>query len=205
MTKTTHAFTLSELILGMAVTSLIGLSAATASSVFGGRYSQSEEYSESVQASRTALRRMRTLVCGAQLILYADANQMLLWREQGVGDGLINRTELVVLTWADGNLAQTQTTVSAMVSLNAVMQAPAGTITGILSNGNTSTSLLASNLTGVTVSLNTAAPWSTEAAIGISSGRGTGAATLRSVASLRSGGRTGTVTYVGGKYYLAGS
>ncbi len=206
MTNTTRAFTLSELIVGMVVTSLVGLSAATASNVFGSRYCRSEESFESVQAARTALRRMSTAVCGSQLLLYVDANRMLLWREEGVGDGQIQKGELVVLAWSDGNLAQTSIVSSgkdSSVALKDVMDKPGDFIRDVLKDGQST--VLASRLTGLTVALNTAAPMTTLATISVSSGRGTGAVSMRIAASLRGGGRTSMVTYTGGKYYLSGS
>jgi len=88
------AFTLMELTLAMVITTIIGLSVAAATMVLSRAYANGENYADCVQNGRIAMQRIRRTVVRAKLVLQADNNNLMVWRQDANGDGQINLSEI---------------------------------------------------------------------------------------------------------------
>jgi type II secretory pathway component PulJ len=214
--RTHRAFTLTELLLGVSITALIGLSSVTLGSVLTSHYSRTQEYYQAVQVARIALMRLQTQFRGAQLVTQVSASQIIVWREPNSADGQINPSELILLTYSGGTIRQYQIVyppdlsaamrqaLDAPVSLGSVVEQPAAWAVTIQSSWYATSKVLATNLSGLSVSADVAVPMTRMVTISLTSGQGQSAATLRSATWLRAD-KTGSVALVGGHYALAGS
>ena len=96
MRRSARALTLIELVIGIAVTTLVGLSVAAVSGVLSDSYSQGEAYYRSMQSARIAMMNLQSKVRKAHLITQASGNEMMIWQEPGGDDGKINPSELTL-------------------------------------------------------------------------------------------------------------
>ncbi len=216
MNRRTRGLTLAELVLGMSITALIGLSSVTVGSVLTSRYSHTQDYYEAVQTARIAVMRLQSQFRSAQLAAQVSASQVLLWRESNTADGQINPSELVLLTYSGGVIRQYQIVyppsvppawrqiLDAPVSLGSVVEQPATWASNIQGSGYVASKAVATNITGLSVSPDVAVPMTRAVTISVTSGSGASAVTLRSAAKLRAD-KTGCVAIAGGHYALAGS
>jgi len=213
MVRSRRAFTLLELLLGVTVTALVGVSAATVGSTLSTRYQKSEDYYQSLQTARVALGKLQSLFRSAQLVTQVSPTQIMAWREADGANGQVNPSELVVLTYSDGTICQSQiaypagiatdvkTVLDAPVSLASAVEQPASTTSTLASSPYWTSRVVASNVAAFSVSGDAAVPMSRMVTITVTSGQGASAVTLRSAACLR-GGRTDRVATVGGHYAL---
>jgi type II secretory pathway component PulJ len=211
-----RAFTLPELLLGVSITALIGLSAVTMGSVLTTHYSQSQDYYQAVQTVRIAMMRLQANFRGAQLAAQVSPSQIILWREPNSADGQINPSELVLLTYSGGQIVQSQivypsnlpaiwrSLLDAPVSLGSVVEQPASWAASIQGGWYSTSKVLATGITTFSVAADAAVPMTRMVTISLSSGQGQSTATLRSATSLRAD-KTGSVALVGGHYALVGS
>jgi hypothetical protein len=214
MAANRRAFTLLELLLGVTVTTLIGLSAVTVGSTLSSRYAKSEEYYSNLQTARVGMGTMQSLVRGAQLVTQASSTQVLLWKEANNGDGQLNPSELVLLNISGGTVKRDQIMwgtdwLSQLFKLIFDQPVSLGTVVEnfnwwsyVVDNSIiTQSRTVANGVSSLNISLDVAPPMSRKATITITCGTGKNAVTLRSTASLR-GDRTGCVATVGGHYAL---
>jgi type II secretory pathway component PulJ len=214
--RSARAFTLTELLLGVSITALIGLSAVTLGSVLTSQYSRSQDYYQAVQNVRVAMMKVQADFRGAQLITQISHSQVILWRESDSADGQVNPSELVLLTYSGGTIRRYQivfpanlsafwrTILDYPISLGDVVEQPASYAYSIQTGWYSTTKVLAAGITSFSVAADAAVPMSKMVTITLSSGQGQSAATLRSATSLRAD-KTGSVALVGGHYALAGS
>ena len=90
------AFTLAELVLAAAVTSVIGLAATGMAMALSQSWAHSQEYGQSLQSGRVLMLRLRRGVQRAKLVVCARDGDPVLWARDANGDGEINRSEIVV-------------------------------------------------------------------------------------------------------------
>jgi type II secretory pathway component PulJ len=211
-----RAFTLTELLLGVSVTALIGLATVTLGSVLTSHYSRSQAYYQAVQTVRIAMMRLQADFRGAQLVTQVSSSQIILWREPNSADGQINPSELVLLTYSGGTIRRYQIvfppdlpllwrlSLDAPVSLGNVVEQPATWANSIQNSWYCNSKVLATNVTDLSVTADAAAPMTAVVTISVTSGQGLSSATLRSATRLR-GDKTGSVALVGGHYALVGS
>jgi len=103
-----QGLTMLELIIGIAITAMVGLSVAGVSSVLAGSYSQGEEYYRHMQSVRIGMLRLQSTVRKAHLVTEVSAEQMMLWHEPAGGDGQINPSELTLIKYDPGEDKVTQ-------------------------------------------------------------------------------------------------
>ena len=99
MKRSARALTLPELLIGIAITALVGLSVSTVASVLSGTYCRSEEFHRFVQSARIATLNIQSQVRKAHLITEVSPERMMIWREPAGGDGQINPSELVLILY----------------------------------------------------------------------------------------------------------
>lgn len=104
-------FTLPEMILGVAITSLVGLAVATVSAALSNAYDAGSAQQQSLQAARTAMLRTEKAVRQSALVLAAWDNNVLLWEGDRTGDGFVNISEVTLLIhYSDGTLYEVTAT-----------------------------------------------------------------------------------------------
>jgi hypothetical protein len=209
------AFTLLELCLGLTITSIIGLTAVTMAGVLSSRYSQSEAYFQSLQSARVALGKVQSQIRGAQLVTQLTSNKLMLWNASLNGDGKIHPADLVLLSYANGQITQSQlqypdgwptwlkTLLNLPVELDWIVTFPGVWDWWLAAGWFSSNKTLSTGVTGFSLSGDAAAPVSRTMSIQVTCGQGASAVTLRSCVGMR-GDRTGSVALVGGDYKLLG-
>ena len=100
MKRKNHAFTLLELVITIAIMSVIGLSVAGVSVALSTAHANSQSAYENIQASRNTLIGIQRVLNRARLIVATDSQTVLYWVGDANGDGAINISELVAL-WYD--------------------------------------------------------------------------------------------------------
>jgi prepilin-type N-terminal cleavage/methylation domain-containing protein len=96
-----RAFTLTELLVALAIMSLIALSIAGATGALSSAYAHSENYSDAVQSARIAMLNMGRDVRSAWLVTAMTGSSVVLWTEDANHDDMVNQEELAVI-WLDG-------------------------------------------------------------------------------------------------------
>ena len=90
-------FTLVELLLGLVITSMIGLTVAGASMVLSNAHFQSQQYYDCLQTARIAMRWIESDIRRSSLVTDVE-NGLMLWEGDTNGDGQINFSELTLIT-----------------------------------------------------------------------------------------------------------
>lgn len=89
------AFTLAELMVGLAITAVVGLAAATLSSGISSANGQTNALSQTVQSGRIGLMKIDGALRKAQLVTAAGSDNLTLWNGDANGDKQMNLDELV--------------------------------------------------------------------------------------------------------------
>lgn len=91
--------TLAEMVLALAITTMVGLSVAGVSTVLSTAYADGESYQSCIQTARSAMRQVRRAVQGAQLItaVREDKRELIYWAGDANGSGTINLAELRII------------------------------------------------------------------------------------------------------------
>jgi hypothetical protein len=90
------ALTLAELVISLAITSLIGLAVAGASMALSTGYEHGEEYSDAVTSARVLTRHIQALVARAKLIAAVGNSSLVVW-DDADADGRLTESELVLI------------------------------------------------------------------------------------------------------------
>lgn len=106
------AFTLAELVLAIAVTSVVGLSVATVASALANAHRQTDTMRDSIQSGRSAMIHVGSAVRKAKLLVAKSADALAIWTGDANSDGAINVDELVLIRY----VPETETVESAQVS-----------------------------------------------------------------------------------------
>lgn len=212
-----RGFTLLELLLGMSITAVIGLSAAGVSRALSAKYTQGEDYYTSLQSTRIAMVRLRNLLQGSHLVTEATNTRLMVWYEPPGGDGQINLSELILIqyTSSDQTLRQYHVVFPAtwpawlrslydtQISLDSLVTFPNYWASQVAGNllGLTQTTVLAGNIASFRTVADHSVPMTKMLSLYLTSGTGNGLFSLRNAAALRAD-RTGRVGIVGGHYAL---
>jgi hypothetical protein len=204
-----------ELLLGMSITAVIGLSAAGVSRALSAKYTQGEDYYTSLQSTRIAMLRLRNLLQGSHLVTEATNTRLMMWYEPPGGDGQINLSELILIqyTSSDQTLCQYQVVfpvtmppaqrllLDTQIPLGNMVEQPDSWASTVRNNAYTQTTVLAGNIASFRAVADDSAPLTKMLSLYLTSGTGNGLFSLRGAACLR-GDRTGRVGIVGGHYAL---
>jgi len=108
--KGTAGFTIAEIVLALSIASVIGLSVAMVSMALSTAHEHSLERDVHVQTARSVIRTVESIISKSRLVTGRSPSDLSLWASDANNDGLINVSELVVLTYnsAAGHIAQTQ-------------------------------------------------------------------------------------------------
>ena len=93
--------TLAELMVGLSLMSLVGLTAATLASGLANAYRQTDGMDQSVQAARLAMMNVEALVRKSKLVLARNTTHLALWTADTNGDGQINLDEVALIRFDD--------------------------------------------------------------------------------------------------------
>lgn len=215
MRRSTRGLTLLELVIGMAVTAMVGLSVAGLSSVLAGSYSQGEEYYRSVQSARIAMLRLQSEVRKAHLLTEVSTSQMMLWHEPVGGDGLINPSELTLITYHadEDNITQYRIVypewldplmrelLDTPIDLQGLLNQPSFWADVIRLNTFAQSTVLASGITDFSLSGDTSAPTTRLVTVHVTAGAGARGVHLRGSVATR-GDRTDYLVYANSEWVL---
>ena len=110
-------FTLLELVMAMAITTMIGLSVVVASSALSAAQSSTDCLSENIQAGRVSMRTIESDLRPAKLVLSASSTTaLMLWKGDINGDKVINLDEIVLLEYLSDQHLVREVTVTGMSS-----------------------------------------------------------------------------------------
>ncbi len=214
MRHAARGLTLPELVLGIAVTSVIGLAVAGVTMALSTAHANNQQHSENLQAARVAAWRINRELRQCRLVTAADSSRIALWATDGNGNGRINLDEIRVVSYdaTNGEIRiwraefppgwpdWLKSWLNTEMDLSDLAYAP--TVEVWLKNSWLSQStLLATGAAGFHCTVSPAAPLSTLARIEITVGDGDQAVTLGAAATLRVG-QTDRVVRVGGHYEL---
>ena len=91
--------TLPEIIAALAISSMVGLAIVGVSAALSSAYAHSQDFYETVRAGRTGMLRIQHLFREAKLITATTDTSAVLWAKDTNEDGLIDLTELHLLTY----------------------------------------------------------------------------------------------------------
>ncbi len=97
MRRTTRSgFTLAELLMGLAISSLVLAAAASLAYAVNRAWATSENVQTVVNHGRNGLARISSRIRNARAVGHVDSQYFLLWREDSNSDGRINMSELTL-------------------------------------------------------------------------------------------------------------
>lgn len=212
------AFTLAELVLGMALMAMIGLAVAGASSVLTRSYTDDEQAYKSLHAARISLLKVGAEIHHARLVLHADGYYFMIWNEDTGGDDKINISELVLVRHdaASSRLLRHQVTypsslhpmlvalLDQQVSLNTLVVSPAYSMSSLLNTLYCQTTVLAEDVDSFDVWLNGQAPLGETVVVSIRISEGKTGCTLRNAYSVRNS-TADKVGIANGQWHLMGN
>lgn len=99
MANRQRGFTLAEMVVGIAITSLVAVTIASTAAALSNAQSDGEESFRSLQSSRIAMRKVASTLRKARLVLGVDDDNLLLWMEDEDDTDRVNLTEMKLLSW----------------------------------------------------------------------------------------------------------
>ena len=97
--KKTKALTLVELMMSLAMMSIIGLTVATVAAALSHAQSHTDEISENIQSGRSGLLAIESYVRRAKLVTAIDTDGLVVWLGDSNQDGKINADELAMIKY----------------------------------------------------------------------------------------------------------
>lgn len=94
-----QAFTLIELLMAMAIMSIIGAAIAGVSVTMSNGYSDSSSYYDSLQSGRSTVMKLQSLIRKSKLVTAGSSDSLVLWVQDTNQDGQINRDELQMVIY----------------------------------------------------------------------------------------------------------
>ncbi|MFP4105656.1 MAG: type II secretion system protein J, partial [Phycisphaerae bacterium] len=94
-----QGLTLAELVMAMAITTIIGLTVAGVASALSHAYAHSEDYFESLQTARVSSIRLQRTINSSLLITAVDSEGLVLWEYDSNGNGKINLSEICIIEY----------------------------------------------------------------------------------------------------------
>jgi prepilin-type N-terminal cleavage/methylation domain-containing protein len=197
MKRLKTGFTLTEFVMALTITSIIGLSAAGVSVAMSSANSQLQNYYESVAAARSMFNRVQDTLRKARLVTYASGGNVMVWAADTNGDGQINNDEVVQWSYNSGTQQIVEYRIvypaSVRSALNVTQPLYNYTSAGGLPSGSAAmtgsayctTTVLATGVTAFQAVLKGTAPTATLLKLSVTIGSGNQAVTLRSATDLR--------------------
>lgn len=103
MTRGTRAFTLAELVMAMAIMSIIGLAVVGMTMALTDAQEYSGDFYRNVQIARHALRYVQREIPKANLVTAVDSDSLAYWLEDTNDNGGINLTEMRLIAFESGD------------------------------------------------------------------------------------------------------
>jgi len=100
MASVKRGFTLAELMIGVAITSLVALSVLGLAVGLSNAHESNDNYHQSLQTARSAMLQVQSAIRKARLVLGQTDTELLLWTDDEDGSGTINVSELLLLRWS---------------------------------------------------------------------------------------------------------
>jgi type II secretory pathway pseudopilin PulG len=214
MRRNRLGFTLLELTIAMTITAVTGLSVAGVAMVLGETSDSGQDFYQSLQTGRITVMKIQAIIRGAKLVTASTSTSLVLWADDANGDGQINLSETVVLTFdaesgeirfyrvvfpqtMDSTTKQALDVTKPLVDIMN-LSGVTDTVTG---NAHNDLTVLATDVTAFRLSVWPAVPLTRLVRFQLTVGTGSSAVTLRSAASTRAGA-TGRVQVVDSEYVL---
>lgn len=102
MASRQRGFTLAEMVVGIAITSLVAVTVASTAAALSEAQSNGEENFRSLQTARITMRKIVSTVRKARLVLNISNTHVLLWAEDDTDTDSVNLLEMRLLVWQQG-------------------------------------------------------------------------------------------------------
>ncbi len=99
MKHNARALTIVELMMGLSITVLTGLTIAGVTTALTNAYSSTEQFHEHLQVARTAMNDIQKMVKKSKLVTAVSDDKTVFWAEDTNGDGQINHSEVSILRY----------------------------------------------------------------------------------------------------------
>ena len=103
MMRGTRAFTLAELVMAMAIMSIIGLAVVGMTMALTDAQEYSGDFYRNVQIARNSMRYLQRAVQKANLVTAVDSDSLAYWLEDTNDNGGINATEIRLIAFESGD------------------------------------------------------------------------------------------------------
>lgn len=105
-----RGMTLVELMMGLAITSLIAAASVAVAMAASNAEAQSQQFAETLHAGRSGAERLQRLIRGARLVVACSDTEMVLWTQDTDDIGKINAEEVITIRFDEqaGELIQTR-------------------------------------------------------------------------------------------------
>jgi len=211
MTRNYEGLTLPELVIAMAVTSIIGVAVAGVAATISSANASAEDYGDSVTIVRMAVDRVNQEIRKSALVVCSDAQRIVLWTGDANNSGYVNYNELSVLKYdpSAGTLTRYRVVFDEPWQVDyynytfwlSELADPTTVESWVRCSSFCRTTVLATGVTGFSGSLSPAPPLTKVVTLGVAVGEGNEAMAVESTASLRADW-TGHVYESWGQYYL---
>jgi len=210
-----NGMTLTEVVLALAITSIVGASIAGVSIAISTACEHGRDFYESNSTGRAALFRLTKTIRNARLVTDAGSGYLIVWDADHNGDGKINQDELSLIDYnfeektitreqvvlPEDATAETRATWAGRVNLDDA-DSRLGVLTPIEFNAYYAPVVIAENVHEFVVSTSPAPPMTNCVDLKVTVGSGDGAVTLRTAATLRADSRD-TVMEADGTYFIS--
>ena len=214
MAAAKRGFTLAEIIIGIAITSLVGLAVAGLSAALSNAYDVNEEYYQALQTGRSAMLKMQSALRRTRLVVGKTESGLLLWASDENNSGTINASELLLFRWdqASGEIREHRIDLDSLspelraafdeaVTLNTSVTGPGSVSAWIRGHWYHQSRVLAEGVENFQATDQPALPMSKLLKIGLTAGSPGNEVTLRGVVKIRAD-MTDQVQVVADQYVL---
>ncbi len=185
-----QGFTLVEMMMAAAITTVIGLAVAGVASALSQNYQQNRDYYSNVANARTGLSLMRESLLKAKLVPACSDNELVIWLDSN-GDGDIQTSEVRYWAISNGDLQELRVVyppqrqgMDSKLNLSQITSTSAAR--NLLSaNAYKDTSPLANNATSFDVGVEPDAPQANFVKLNLCCGSGSTAISLRTAVQMR--------------------
>ena len=101
MASVKRGFTLAELMIGVAIMSLVALSVLGLSVGLSNAHESNDNYHQSLQTARSAMLKVQSALRKARLVIGQTDTELLLWTDDEDGSGTIKVSEMLLLRWSN--------------------------------------------------------------------------------------------------------
>ena len=197
MTRGTRAFTLAELVMAMAIMSIIGLAVVGITMALTDAQEYSGDFYRNVQIARNSMRYLQRAIQKANLITAVDSDSLACWLEDTNDNGRINVTEMRLFAFESGDCEIAEYRIQFPSWWTQVMKALADTsvslawvtdisnVKSMRSNSYVVRRVLATDVASVTFTVSPSAPITKLLQTEITIGQGDRRVVLRGATALR--------------------